>query len=91
MKFKIDTGADVTVIPDNVSSPIFAGTSKPALQKMNKTTSTRKSAAGRDRRHKCGSTKGEKETLEDVYLHAALPGRPAIKKLELVAQLDSID
>lgn len=33
VKFKIDTGADVTVIPDNVFNHIFAGTSKPALLK----------------------------------------------------------
>jgi hypothetical protein len=79
-----------------VLNHIFAGTSKPALQKPPKNAArSRKSTAGRDQVFQVWFSKAEKETLEDVYdvrdLLSALLGRPAITKTELVARLDSID
>lgn len=93
--FKIDTGADVTVIPVEVFEEIF-----------NKDLPTLKDATrpllgpGQVPLDVVGVTslllkRGEKQSEEDVYiirnLHTALLGRPAIAKLELVARLDNID
>uniref|UniRef100_A0A3B3CEF0 Gypsy retrotransposon integrase-like protein 1 n=1 Tax=Oryzias melastigma TaxID=30732 RepID=A0A3B3CEF0_ORYME len=95
VSFKIDTGADVTVLPLQVFRKIFKNSIPPTLQKSTKPLL----GPGRKPLNVLGYTelnlqKGEKEAKEVVYilkhLHTALLGRPAIHKLELVARLDNL-
>lgn len=95
VKFKIDTGADVTVIPERVYRQICGGASS-SLTPGNKALfgpgHTPLSVVGvaREVLH-CG----DKHTTEDVYivkhLNTALLSRPASVNLRLVARIDSID
>lgn len=93
--FKIDTGADVTVMPHTVFQDIYRDKNPPTLRKSTKP----QMGPGRSPLDVVAVAElllrsGEKEVLEDVYvtrhLHTALLGRPAISKMELVARLDSI-
>lgn len=93
--FKIDTGADVTVLPHSVFKELFKDTHLPTLSPSSKPLL----GPGRNQLDVVGVTKlllkrGDKSAEEEVYvinhLHTALLGRPAISKLELVARLDSI-
>lgn len=93
--FKIDTGADVTVIPDYVFNTVYSS-NKPPLRKSPKPLL----GPGGAPLDVLGATdillqRGERQTLEEVFvirsLHTALLGRSAGVKLGLVARLDSID
>lgn len=93
--FKIDAGADVTVVPNTVFDEIYRDSSPPTLQKAIMPLL----GPGRSPLDVVGVMelllrKGEKEVMEDVYvtrrLHTVLLGRPASVKLKLVARLDSI-
>ena len=90
-EFKIDTGANVTVIPECVynecgdgpiSSPdrILCGPSKRSLQVLGKFQGTLR--------------KGQLKTQEQIYvvreLWKALLGRPAIKSLGLLIRADEV-
>lgn len=95
VQFKIDTGADVTVMPDHVFHEIFKDEKKPALQRATKPLL----GPGCSPLNVIGVSnmllqKGDKHTLEEVYvvkrLHLALLGRPAITKLGLVTRVDDI-
>lgn len=95
VSFKIDTGADVTVLPLKVFKELYRHNHPPSLHKSTKALL----GPGRSRLDVVGVSelalrKGDKEILEDVFvirhLHTALLGRPAISKLELVARLESI-
>lgn len=95
VQFKIDKGADVTVMLDHVFHEIFKGGIKPALQKVTKPLL----APGCSPLSVVGVSnlqrwKADKHTLEEVYvvksLHSALLGRPAITKLGLVTRVDGI-
>lgn len=90
VQFKIDTGADVTVIPDYVFNTVY-GKGKPSLQRATKPLGP--SGAPLD---VLGTTdirlqRGEKSTVEEVFviwsLHTALLGRSASVKLGFVARL----
>ncbi|KAL1281458.1 hypothetical protein QQF64_000261 [Cirrhinus molitorella] len=94
VKFKIDTGADVTVIPESVFREITKGAftldnaDKPLLGPGGSPLSV----IGMSYE---SLSKGEVTVQENVYvvkdLHTALLGWPAILKLNLVARLDSVD
>ncbi len=94
VKFKIDTGADVTVIPESTFREITKGAlslenaDKPLLGPGGSPLSV----IGMSHE---SLSKGELTVQEEVYvvkdLHIALLGRPAILKLNLVARLDSAD
>ncbi|XP_051905587.1 uncharacterized protein K02A2.6-like [Hippocampus zosterae] len=92
--FKIDTGADVTVLPHTV----FRGTYKNNLPKPRKATK-RLLGPGRSPLEVVGVArlllrKGDREVMEDVYIarqvHTALLGRSASCRLGLVARLGSV-
>ncbi|KAL7865994.1 hypothetical protein SRHO_G00112410 [Serrasalmus rhombeus] len=92
--FKIDTGADVTVLPHTVFLNVFKG-NPPRLYKASKPLL----GPGRSPLDVVGITRlllrrGEKEVMEDLYvvrhLHTALLGRSASCRLGLVARLDSV-
>ena len=90
-EFKIDTGADVTVVPaDMYSSERFH-----KLQKSNKILF----GPGQTKLYVQGKitatlSKNGKSTTQDVYVVAGLKtpllGRPAIKALGLVARVDTV-
>ncbi|KAJ8375234.1 hypothetical protein SKAU_G00058140 [Synaphobranchus kaupii] len=93
--FKMDTGADVTVIPDYVFNTVFAK-DKPALRPVRRPLL----GPGRTPLDMLGFTnitlrKRAKQKQEDVYvvrgLHTALLSRPACEQLGLVARVGSID
>lgn len=93
--FKIDTGADVTVLPYSVFKELSGNTHLSTLSPSSKPLL----GPGRNQLDVVGVTKlllrkGRRTAVEEVYvirhLHTALLGRPAINKLELVARLDSI-
>lgn len=96
IRFKIDTGADVSVIPHQTYKAIMEpGGDRPLAQ-----TDKPLFGPGGSRLSVVGVAKeslkkGERTVQEDLYvvrdLHTPLLGRPAITKLELVARLDSID
>lgn len=95
VQFKIDTGADVTVMPDHVFHKIFKEGNKPALQRVTKPLL----GPGCSPLSVIGVSnmlllKGDKHILEDVYivksLHSPLLGRPAITKLALVTRVDGV-
>ncbi len=95
VQFKIDTDADVTIMPDHVFHEIFKDEKKPALQRVTKPLL----GPGCSPLNVIGVSnmllqKGDKHTLEEVYvvkrLHLALLGRPAITKLGLVTHFDDI-
>ena len=94
VQFKIDTGADVTVIPDYVFNTVYA-TDKPSLQRATKPLL----GPGGAPLDVLGATdirlqRKDRSTVEEVFvirsLHTALLGRSASVKLGLVARLDSI-
>ena len=94
VQFKIDTGADVTVIPHYVFDAAYSQ-NKPCLHKVTKSLL----GPGGTPLDVLGATnirlqRGERETVEEVFvirsLHTALLGRSASVKLGLVARLDSI-
>lgn len=95
IQFKIDTGADVTVMPDHIFHRIFKDGKKPALLKVTKPLlgpgCAPLSVVGVSN---IRLQKGEKHTLEEVYvvksLHSPLLGRPAITKLGLVTRVDGL-
>ncbi|KAJ8377185.1 hypothetical protein SKAU_G00077650 [Synaphobranchus kaupii] len=95
VQFKIDTGADVTVIPHTVFREIYRDKDPPTLRETTKSLMG-PGGCSLDVVGVAGLLlrRGEKEVIEDVYvtrhLHTALLGRPAINKLQLVARLDTI-
>ena len=91
LKFKIDTGADVSVIPHKVFKSIPGARLKPAKKIL--------SGPG----HKILPVKGQfvatlwygdKQVTEDVFvvrrLSRALLGRPAIESLDLVSRVNAV-
>ncbi|XP_034075852.1 uncharacterized protein K02A2.6-like [Gymnodraco acuticeps] len=95
VQFKIDTGADVTVIPHSVFKEVYKHKAPPALQKPRKPLW----GPGKNPLDVVGFAsmllkKGERELMEDVYvirrLQTALLGRPASVALKLVARLDNV-
>ena len=91
ISFKIDTGADVSVLPESTftqlkdvrlkpSSKCLAGPDKQALSVCGQFTAT--------------CTYGEKKIQEDFFvvkdLQTALVGRPAIEALDLVSRVNSV-
>lgn len=97
VSFKIDTGADVSVIPYQTYTAIMGPNSEHQLAPTDKPLF----GPGGDRLPVMGVVtetlkKSERHTCqEDLYvvrgLHTPLLGRPAILKLGLVARLDAID
>lgn len=96
VRFKIDTGADVSVIPHQTYKNIIKSDTVCSL------TQTEKPLFGPGGSPltvigvaKESLKKGDRTVQEDLYvvhdLYTPLLGRPAITKLELVARLDSID
>ena len=90
-EFKIDTGADVTVVPEHVynesrdgplssSDRILRGPSKRSLQVLGKFLATLQ--------------KDQSKTQEQIYvvreLQKALLGRPAIESLGLLIRVDEV-
>ncbi len=95
VSFKIDTGADVTVIPAEMFREIFK-VKLPALRDATRPLL----GPGKIPLDVVGVARlllkrGGRQAEDEVYiirnLHTALLGRPAISKLGLVARLDSID
>lgn len=95
VKFKIDTGADVTVIPEQVYKQICGGANS-SLAPGNKALF----GPGHVPLSVVGIARealycGDKHTTEDLYvvkhLNTALLSRPASVNLRLVARIDSID
>ncbi|XP_029192721.2 uncharacterized protein LOC114959009 [Acropora millepora] len=91
VKFKIDTGADVTVIPEDIFRRF----------KLGRLQSTSKKLCGADQKGLCVMgeireklTLGETCVTEDIYvikgLKEPLLGRPAIEKLNLFARINDI-
>ena len=89
--FKIDTGADVTVIPEDIFRRF----------KLRRLQSTSKKLCGADQKGLCVMgeireklTLGETCVTEDIYvikgLKEPLLGRPAIEKLNLFARINDI-
>lgn len=96
VRFKIDTGADVSVIPHQTYTAIMGPDGERALAQTDKPLF----GPGGGCLSVAGVTKetlkkGEHTCQEDLYvvrgLHTPLLGRPAITKLGLVARLDTID
>ena len=94
--FKLDSGADVTVVSQNVLNNIFSGTQQPVLQKAEKLLY----GPGRNPLDVSGFVRlqlrrGTKQTAEKVYvvknLRTPLLGRPAIVALGLLIRVDSIE
>jgi len=94
VRFKIDTGADVSVIPAQMYYSINHNVTE--LRKPDRPLfgpgGTLLNVLGMCRETLC---KGEEEIEENVYfikdLHIALLSRPASVKLNLVSRADSID
>ncbi|XP_054871220.1 uncharacterized protein K02A2.6-like [Amphiprion ocellaris] len=94
VRFKIDTGADVSVIPAQMYYCI--NQNETGLCKPNRPLfgpgGTPLNVLGMSKETLC---KGEQEIQEDMYvikdLHIALLSRPASVKLNLVSRADSID
>lgn len=95
VQFKIDTGADVTVIPYSVFQEIYKHKNPPTLQKPRKPLL----GPGNSPLDVAGFVgmllrKGKREMKEDVYvvrhLQKALLRRPASVTLKLVARLDNV-
>ncbi|XP_025755625.1 uncharacterized protein LOC112842686 [Oreochromis niloticus] len=93
--FKLDTGADVTVIADSDLSKIFANEHRPVLQQPEKPLL----GPGKTPLDIAGFTKlqlnyGAKQTTEKVYvvrnLSTALLGLPAITALGLLVRVDAV-
>jgi hypothetical protein len=94
--FKLDSGADVTVVSQTVLNNIFSGTQQPVLQKAEKLLC----GPGRNPLDVSGFVRlqlrrGTKQTAEKVYavknLRTPLLGRPAIVALGLLIRVDSIE
>jgi len=90
LEFKIDTGAEVTVIPESVATP---------YQSLLQTTSRRLQGPGKTQLEVCGQFTGtlKKDTQvveEEIYvvkdLHMPLLGLPAITSLNLVTKICGI-
>ena len=90
LEFKIDTGAEVTVIPESVTTP---------YQSLLQTTSRRLQGPGKIQLEVCGQFTGtlKKDTQvveEEIYvekdLHMPLLGLPAITSLNLVTKICGI-
>lgn len=96
LTFKLDTGADVTVVSQSDFRNIFSNAEQPALQKPRKPLygpgQVPLDVAGFARLQ---LTIGDKSALENVYvvknLGRPLLGLPAIKALGLLHRVDSID
>lgn len=93
--FKLDTGADVTVIADSDLSKIFANEHRPVLQQPEKPLL----GPGKTPLDVAGFTKlqlnyGAKQTTEKVYvvrnLSTPLLGLPAITALGLLVRVDTV-
>ncbi|XP_042072880.1 uncharacterized protein K02A2.6-like [Haplochromis burtoni] len=93
--FKLDTGADVTVIADSDLSKIFANEHRPVLQQPEKPLL----GPGKTPLDVAGFTKlqlnyGAKQTTEKVYvvrnLSTPLLGLPAITALGLLVRVDAV-
>lgn len=94
--FKLDTGADVSVVPQTVFNNIFSTAQQPHLLKAEKPLL----GPGQVPLHVLGFSRlqlrrGAKETEEKVYvvknLSMPLRGLPAIVALGLLQRVDSID
>ena len=92
VEFKIDTGADVSVIPEATFEKFRGITLTPASKSL--------SGPSQHPLHVCGQFKGtlkhEAEEVEEVIfvvrgLQKALMGRPAIEALGLVSRLNAIN
>lgn len=84
-KFKIDSGADVTVIPNKIFNQIY-GNNVPKLPKATRMCSTGCSKCFENRKRK--KMKQEQAGVTK-NLYTALIGRRAITKLELVSRVHS--
>ena len=94
MKFKTDTGADVTVMPEHMFHSVFKNYKKPVLKPVSKRLlGPGHAPLGVLRVTNLLLQKGTKQSLEEVYvissLHTALLGRPAISSLGLVTRVDT--
>ena len=95
VRFKIDTGANVTVIPEQVYRQICRGTAynlTPGKKALFGPGRVPLSVVGVAREV---LKSGDKRTTEDIYvvkhLNTALLSRPASVSLRVVARVDSID
>ena len=96
IKFKLDTGADVTAVSQTDMNRIFSGTQQPVLQKAERPLL----GPGRIPLDVSGFVRlqlrsGVKQTMQKVYVvkHLSTPllGFPAITALGLLKRVDSID
>ena len=91
VEFKIDTGADVTVIPMSVFRSIPDTTLKPAMKTLSGASCTTLQVKGQ---FNATLKYRDKETTEEVYvvrmLNRPLLGRPAIEALGLVQRVNAV-
>ena len=84
IEFKVDTGADVTVIPESVYCPNEDGKLEPASIPLNGPTGEMLEVCGRFTAH---LTRKGVESKQEIYvvrnLSRALLGRPAIQALNV--------
>ena len=93
VRFKIDTGADVTVIPDKIyealrPTPTLVKSSKTLFGPAHTSLPVRGCFVGKIK-------KGDKTTEQEIFVvngaHNALLGRPAIETLAIVQQVDAVE
>ena len=92
VKFKVDTRADVSVVPEATFQELQGVTLKPVSKSL--------TAPSRQSLHVCGQftghcTYGAREAEEEIFvvqgLQTALMGRPAIEALNLVSRINTVD
>ena len=93
VRFKIDTGADVTVIPDKIyealrPTPTLVKSSKTFFGPAHTSLPVRGCFVGKIK-------KGDKTTEQEIFIvngaHNALLGRPAIETLPIVQKVDAVE
>ena len=92
INFKIDTGADVNVLPENIARNVFGTRLKKSIRCLKGPNQKPLEVCGQI---KCKLEKGSQSVKEELYvikgLRKPLVGLPTIKALKLITRVDQVD
>ena len=92
INFKIDTGADVNVLPENIARNVFGTRVKKSIRCLKGPNQKSLEVCGQI---KCKLEKGSQSVKEELYvikgLRKPLVGLPTIKALKLITRVDQVD